>query len=39
MPVASAFAAIAGFILMFWRKVVGAARMIAQRVTGMFSKR
>lgn len=39
MPVASAFAAIAGFILMFWRKVVGAFRMIAQRVTGIFAKR
>lgn len=39
MPVASAFAAIAGFVLMFWRRLVGAAKMLAQRVTGMFAKR
>lgn len=39
MPVASAFAAVAGFVLMFWRKLVGAAKMLASRVTGMFAKR
>ena len=35
MPIASAFAAIAGFLLMFWRRVVGAFRMIFGR---LFSK-
>jgi hypothetical protein len=39
MPVASAFAAVAGFILMFWRRLVGAVRLLAQRVTGLFAKR
>ncbi len=34
MPVASAFAAIAGFLLMFWRRVVGAVRLIVSRITG-----
>ena len=32
MPVASAFAAVAGFLLMFWRRVVAAIRLIAQRL-------
>jgi hypothetical protein len=39
MPVASAFAAVAGFVLMFWRKLVGAFKMIGQRVGGMFGKK
>jgi hypothetical protein len=33
MPVASALAALGGFLLLFWRRVVGAIRAIAQRVT------
>jgi hypothetical protein len=32
MPIASVFAAIAGFFLMFWRRVVGAARLVAQKL-------
>lgn len=36
MPLASVFAAIAGFVLMFWRRLVGTARYVAQR---FFSKR
>lgn len=31
MPVASAFAAIAGVVLMFWRRVVGAVKLMASR--------
>lgn len=31
MPIASVFAAIAGFFLMFWRRVVGAVRYMAQK--------
>lgn len=31
MPVASAFAAIAGFLLMFWRRVIGAVRHLFSR--------
>jgi hypothetical protein len=34
MPVASAFAAVAGFVLMFWRKLVGAFRALLSRISG-----
>lgn len=33
MPIASFFAAIAGVVLMFWRRIVGAARMLLSRFT------
>lgn len=36
MPVASAFAAVAGFLMMFWRRVVGALRYLTDK---LFSKR
>lgn len=36
MPVASFFAALAGFVLMFWRRLAGAVKLIAQK---LFSKR
>ena len=39
MPVASAFAAAVGFVLMFWRRLVGVLRLLAQRVTGRYSDR
>jgi len=32
MPVASALAAIAGFVLMFWRRLVGAVRFLLERI-------
>ena len=35
MPVASAFAAVVGVVLMFWRRVTGAVRLMASK----FSKR
>ena len=28
MPIASVFAAIAGFFLMFWRRVIGAVKLV-----------
>ena len=31
MPLASAFAAVAGFLLMFWRRIVGAVKLIATK--------
>ena len=31
MPLASAFAAVAGFVLMFWRRIVGAVRFLFNR--------
>lgn len=31
MPLASVFAAIAGFFLMFWRRIVGAVKLIATK--------
>jgi hypothetical protein len=34
MPLASVFAAVAGFVLMFWRRIVAALRMLVQKVTG-----
>ena len=32
MPIASVFAAIAGFLLMFWRRVVGAMKYVSQKL-------
>ena len=34
MPVASALAAVVGFLLMFWRRTVGFFRTIFQKVFG-----
>jgi hypothetical protein len=34
MPVASAIAAVVGFLLMFWRRVVGFFRMVGQKLVG-----
>jgi hypothetical protein len=34
MPIASAFAAVAGFLLMFWRRVVGMVKFLFHRLTG-----
>lgn len=34
MPIASVFAAVAGFVMMFWRRLVGMVRMLVQRKTG-----
>ena len=37
-PIASAFAAVAGFMLMFWRRLVEIAEPVVERVTGRPSK-
>jgi hypothetical protein len=34
MPIASVFAAVAGFVLMFWRRLVGAVRLLMDRIAG-----
>lgn len=34
MPLASAFAAVAGFVLMFWRRIVGAVKFLFNRGAG-----
>ena len=34
MPIASVFAAVAGFVMMFWRRLVGAFRLLFQKLTG-----
>jgi hypothetical protein len=34
MPLASVFAAVAGFVLMFWRRLVGMVRMLVQKLSG-----
>jgi hypothetical protein len=36
MPIASALAAVGGFLLLFWRRVVGAVRLLVQKVTSVF---
>ncbi len=38
MPVASALAAIAGVLLMFWRRVVEFVRSVGARVVGLFGR-
>lgn len=38
MPVASAIAAVTGVVLMFWRRIVGSVRLLAQRLTGATRK-
>ncbi len=39
MPVASAIAAVVGFLLMFWRRTVHVAQRAAQAVARLFGKR
>lgn len=39
MPIASVFAAVAGFVLMFWRRLVGVVKLVAQRLGGMLTRR
>jgi hypothetical protein len=34
MPVATVFAAVAGFVLMFWRRLVGTVKYVVNRLTG-----
>jgi hypothetical protein len=39
MPLASAIAAVAGMLLLFWRRVVAGVRSAARRVAGLFARR
>lgn len=39
MPLASAVAAVVGFLLMFWRKTVSVAQRIGQSIAGLFRRR
>jgi len=39
MPIASVFAAVAGFVMMFWRRLVGMVKFVAQRLSGRLSRR
>jgi hypothetical protein len=39
MPLASVFAAVAGFILMFWRRLVSFFKLLAHRVGGLITRR
>jgi hypothetical protein len=39
MPFASAVAAVVGFLLMFWRRVVNFFRVAGQRIAGVFGRR
>ena len=34
MPIASVFAAVAGFVMMFWRRLVGAVKMLFAKFRG-----
>jgi hypothetical protein len=38
MPIASVFAAVAGFVMMFWRRLVGMVKFLVQRLTGRTSQ-
>lgn len=38
MPLASALAAVVGFLLMFWRKTVAFVRMSLSRIGRLFAK-
>lgn len=39
MPLASALAAVVGFLLMFWRRTIGFVRMVGQKIAALFGKR
>ncbi|HEX6942225.1 MAG TPA: hypothetical protein VF128_04820 [Gemmatimonadaceae bacterium] len=38
MPIASVFAAVAGFVMMFWRRLVAMVKFLVQRLTGRVSR-
>jgi hypothetical protein len=38
MPIASVFAAVAGFVMMFWRRLVAMVKFLMQRLTGRVSR-
>ena len=38
MPLASVFAAVAGFVMMFWRRLVGMVRFLVDKLSGRTSR-
>jgi hypothetical protein len=38
MPIASVFAAVAGFVMMFWRRLVGTLKLLAEKLSGRASR-
>jgi hypothetical protein len=38
MPIASVFAAVAGFVMMFWRRLVGALKLLVSKLSGRQGK-
>jgi hypothetical protein len=38
MPIASVFAAVAGFVMMFWRRLVGVVKLVVERLTGRVTR-
>jgi len=38
MPLASVFAAVAGFVMMFWRRLVGMVRLLVDKLSGRQSR-
>jgi hypothetical protein len=39
MPLASVFAAVAGFVMMFWRRLVGAMKLLVDKLSGRSSRK
>ncbi|HEY2804485.1 MAG TPA: hypothetical protein VGI92_01380 [Gemmatimonadales bacterium] len=39
MPLASAVAAVVGFLLMFWKRTVAFFQMIGRKIAGLFSRK
>jgi len=38
MPIASVFAAVAGFVMMFWRRLVGVVKLLVGKMSGRQSR-
>ena len=38
MPIASVFAAVAGFVMMFWRRLVGVVKLLVEKMSGRQSR-
>ena len=39
MPLASVFAAVAGFVMIFWRRLVEVVRLVVGKLSGRSSRR
>ena len=38
MPIASVFAAVAGFVMMFWRRLVSMVKLLVEKMSGRQSR-